>query len=25
MDGELTATIPLGGEPKLTLKRAFKF
>ena len=25
LDGELTATIPLGGEPKLTLKRAFKF
>jgi hypothetical protein len=25
IDGELTATIPLGGEPKLTLKRAFKF
>lgn len=25
MDGELTATIPLGGSPKLTLKRAFKF
>jgi len=25
IDGELTATIPLGGQPKLTLKRAFKF
>jgi hypothetical protein len=25
LDGELTATIPLGGEPKLTLKRAFNF
>jgi len=25
VDGELTATIPLGGEPKLSLKRAFKF
>jgi len=25
IDGELTATIPLGGEPKLSLKRAFKF
>jgi len=25
IDGELTATIPLGGEPKLSLKRSFKF
>lgn len=25
IDGELTATIPLGGQPKLSLKRAFKF
>jgi hypothetical protein len=25
VDGELTATIPLGGQPKLSLKRAFKF
>jgi len=25
VDGELTATIPLGGEPRLSLKRAFKF
>jgi len=25
VDGELTATIPLGGSPKLTLKRAFNF
>lgn len=25
VDGTLTATIPLGGQPKLTLSRAFKF
>jgi hypothetical protein len=25
IDGELTATFPLGGEPSLTLKRSFKF
>ena len=25
IDGTLTATIPLGGEPSLTLKRTFKF
>lgn len=25
VDGTLTATIPLGGTPKVTLKRAFSF
>ena len=25
LDAEVTATIPLGGQPKLTLKRAFNF
>ena len=25
IDGTLTATIPLGGQPKLTLSRAFSF